>query len=761
MPDRLSRPRMRYPAESVSVCFLVSPSASMATVPQPKRKTCSYIFHREPLTSLIELSSLVTSDRLRGFVDQYGDILTLLKMVVDPVPLQTLLQFYDPELRCFTFQDYQLAPTLEEYSILLGVPIQHQVPFLDVPKEVDFRVIVRALHLSIRDISDSWKTNGDAVGMPLKFLLRVARGEAEKGNWEAFHAQLAVMIYGIVLFPSMPNFVDYAAVCIFIGRNPVPTLLADTYYAIHSRHGKGGALRCCIPLLLRWFMSLLPVSGPFVDAQSTYRWTQRVMSLTSYDIRWQSYRMDVREVIMSCGEFRNVPLVGTKGCINYNPILSLRQLGFVMSRRPLEAEIAESVYFEKKNDPVRLEQIGRAWKSMGVRDGSVLGKKFAIAMPDYTDWVKKRVETLLLPYDRMSPLQVQPPLILAETVPAEQYKQALMENRRLKEKEQDAQMELYQAKAERLNLSHQLRDTQSADVGGVRSKKRSYSEMETLLDAEHRECLRLQRAEAGYLKKIRDLEKQLKAKDIQMKKEVDQRLASETQLGAEAIELRRQLKEKITPLPECSECELLIDQCHYLKTLIPGSRIADQRPHRYSTRLNQRRSMDQVQTELAEMRANMAQFLTMMQGVARGQEELRALVQRQETVIQASNRGSPVAPPGYENVNVVAAPVHGYATGEELGGIRVNGQPLAAEVNVRATRAPGRHPAPLVDRQEDMFTMMSEDDGDVARMEDRDRKVDALAEKIRAMECQNSLGFDVMNMGLVEGLLPEDLGIYR
>ena len=114
-------------------------------------------------------------------------------------------------------------------------------------KEVVFKVVARALHLSIREISDGWKTSGDTVGLPLKFLLRVARGEAEKGNWEAFHAQLAVMIYGIVLFPSMPNFVDYAVVCIFLGGNPVPTLLADTYYAIHSRHGKGGAIRCCPP----------------------------------------------------------------------------------------------------------------------------------------------------------------------------------------------------------------------------------------------------------------------------------------------------------------------------------------------------------------------------------------------------------------------------------------------------------------------------------------------------------------------------------
>ncbi|KAI5414377.1 hypothetical protein KIW84_040036 [Lathyrus oleraceus] len=351
----------------------------MATVPELKRKTCSYSFHREPLTSLIELSNLMTSGNQKGFVDQYGDILTLLKM---------------------------LAPTLEEYSILLSVPVRCQVPFLDVPKEVDFRVVARALHLGIKEVSDSWKSSGDVVGLPLKFLLRVDREEAEKGSWEAFHAQLAVMIYGIVLFPSMPNFVDYAAVSIFIGGNPVPTLLADTYYAIHSRHGKGGAIRCCLPLLLRWFLSLLPVSGPFVDAQSTHKWTQRVMSLTSYDIRWQSYRMDVRNVIMSCGGFRNVPLIGTRGCINYNPVLSLRQLGFVMKGRPLEAE-----------------------------DGSVLGKKFAVAMPDYTNWVKERVETLLLPYDRMEPLQEQPPLILAESVPAEQYKQDLMENRRLREKE--------------------------------------------------------------------------------------------------------------------------------------------------------------------------------------------------------------------------------------------------------------------------------------------------------------------------------------
>ncbi|KAI5420131.1 hypothetical protein KIW84_044063 [Lathyrus oleraceus] len=493
--------------------------------------------------------------------------------------------------------------------------------------------------------------------------------------------------------------------------------------------------------------------------------------------------MDVRNVIMSCGEFRNVPPIGTKGCINYNPVLSLRQLGFVMNGRPLDAEIAESVYFEKRSDPASLEQVGRAWKAIGVKDGAVLGKKFAIAMPDYIDWVKNRVETLLLPYDRMESLQEKPPVILSESVPAEHYKQALMENRRLKEKEQDIQMELYKATADKLNLAHQLKGMQGEDASRLKSKKRSYEEVEAMLDGEHRERLRLQRAEANYQKKIRDLEKQLRDKDIQLKKEVDLRRASESQLGGEVVELRRQLKEKLTPLPECSECDLLIDQLVGWDSLLYSDHldlcseyccmilvltsidevvdvspcayypvIADQRPHRYSTRLNQQRNMDQVQAELAEMRANMVQFMHMMQGVAQGQEELRALVQRQEAAIPPVNHALPEGGPINDPATAVV-PINNYVVGDELRGIRINGQPIAPETaNARVTRAPVRNPAPLVDGQEDMFTLLSEDDEVVGRTDERDRRVDALAERIRAMECQNSLGFDVTNMGLVDGL---------
>ncbi|KAI5429610.1 hypothetical protein KIW84_034257 [Lathyrus oleraceus] len=163
--------------------------------------------------------------------------------------------------------------------------------------------------------------------------------------------------------------------------------------------------------------------------------------------------------------------------------------------------------------------------------------------------------------------------------------------------------------------------------------------------------------------------------------------------------------------------------------------------------------MDQFQAELAEMKASMAQFMNMMQGVAQGQEELRAMVQRQEAANPPINHAPPEGGPVNDNNVAAAIPVNNYAVGDELGGIRINGQPIVPDTaNARVVRAPARNPATIVDRQEDMFSLLSEDEDVLGRVNERDRKVEALAEKIRAMESQNSLGFDVTNMGLVEGL---------
>lgn len=94
------------------------------------------------------------------------------------------------------------------------------------------------------------------------------------------------------------------------------------------------------------------------------------MALTSYDIRWQTYRIDVSDAIFSCGEFLNVPLIGAKGCINFNSVLSLRHFGYILKHKPFEKEVKESVYFEKGVNLVMLRKVRVAWENIHRNDGA-------------------------------------------------------------------------------------------------------------------------------------------------------------------------------------------------------------------------------------------------------------------------------------------------------------------------------------------------------------------------------------------------------
>lgn len=92
----------------------------------------SYKFPEVDLDSLLKIAEKSPSENLEVFKRDYGKIVEYLKTPLSKYQhstLHTLLQFYDPPLRCFTFLYYQLAMTLEEYSCILGIPIKLQVPF--------------------------------------------------------------------------------------------------------------------------------------------------------------------------------------------------------------------------------------------------------------------------------------------------------------------------------------------------------------------------------------------------------------------------------------------------------------------------------------------------------------------------------------------------------------------------------------------------------------------------------------------------------
>ncbi|KAI5399975.1 hypothetical protein KIW84_065063 [Lathyrus oleraceus] len=151
------------------------------------------------------------------------------------------------------------------------------------------------------------------------------------------------------------------------------------------------------------------------------------------------------------------------------------------------------------------------------------------------------------------------------------------------------------------------------------------------------------------------------------------------------------------------------------------SRIADSGIHRYGTRRNHQRAMESLQAEFAEMKIRMNQFMDVVQGVAQGQRELRQMMQRNPATTQPETL---IDPP-------------------------------AGEVN--GPSGPG--PTPILhvtscqqlihDDQEDQFPLLQEDFGMSHGMDPIFRR---LEERLKAVEGQNPLGVDVVDLGLVPGV---------
>ncbi|XP_050889972.1 uncharacterized protein LOC127095303 [Lathyrus oleraceus] len=240
-----------------------------------RRRTQKYTFKSPKLEDLSELGDLVVDPI--GFKDRYRRLLSLLKTNMKNGILATLVQFYHPLYHCFTFPDYHLIPTLEEYSYLLELPIFDQILFSGLKEIHKDKVIYEATRLKMSKIKAHMTTNGGILGFPAKFLMDKARYFAGMKSMDSFEAILALIIYRLFLFPNVENFVKINAIKILLIRNPVATLLVVTYHSIHIRNSySGGIIICCAPLLYKWLISHLPQSTTFWDLKDGLLWSQKI-----------------------------------------------------------------------------------------------------------------------------------------------------------------------------------------------------------------------------------------------------------------------------------------------------------------------------------------------------------------------------------------------------------------------------------------------------------------------------------------------------
>ena len=164
------------------------------------------------------------------------------------------------------------------------------------------------------------------------------------------------------LFPYTTLFrsdglVDLVAIDTFLAyhnhkESPVVAMLADLYDTFDRRCEKSNTrMVCCTPALYVWLVSHLfrqevrhacPLeSHRSCTEKGGANWDQLLASKEGASVNWFPRWKEGRTgVLISCGGFPNVPLMGTRGCISYNPVLAIRQLGYPMRGAPLEEELA-------------------------------------------------------------------------------------------------------------------------------------------------------------------------------------------------------------------------------------------------------------------------------------------------------------------------------------------------------------------------------------------------------------------------------------
>ncbi|RDY09897.1 hypothetical protein CR513_05665, partial [Mucuna pruriens] len=186
-----------------------------------------------------------------------------LKGKVQPTTLSALTQYYDQPLKCFTFQGFQLAPTLEEYERLVGIPCDKSLPYLYGGHYPSRASVARLLKVPESEVLKLKKNRNGVEGIPYAALEERLQRLQEEEDWRAFMDVYGLLVYGIMLFPQIDRYVDLAAIDAFLGKrdwgeHPVVAVLANTYHTLdYSNRKNGRGLRCCTSLLFLWLTAHL------------------------------------------------------------------------------------------------------------------------------------------------------------------------------------------------------------------------------------------------------------------------------------------------------------------------------------------------------------------------------------------------------------------------------------------------------------------------------------------------------------------------
>jgi len=94
--------------------------------------------------------------------------------------------------------------------------LEGKVPYKHLEQHASMLVIARLMQIHPAELEGRIVSRKGVKGFPQKFLEAYLRQLADKKDWETFMDVLAMVIYGVPLFPNIEYFVDYVVIDVFV-----------------------------------------------------------------------------------------------------------------------------------------------------------------------------------------------------------------------------------------------------------------------------------------------------------------------------------------------------------------------------------------------------------------------------------------------------------------------------------------------------------------------------------------------------------------
>ena len=157
--------------------------------------------------------------------------------------IASLTQYYDQSLRCFTFGDFQLVPTIEEFEEILGCMLRGRKPYLFFGFYPSMAGIAKLVKISTQELDRVKKNRNGVVEIPRKHLEEKAKALADQGEWASFFDALALLVFAVILFPNVDGLVDLAAIDAFLAYHIAKKVRSLLFWPMPMTHLTKGARR--------------------------------------------------------------------------------------------------------------------------------------------------------------------------------------------------------------------------------------------------------------------------------------------------------------------------------------------------------------------------------------------------------------------------------------------------------------------------------------------------------------------------------------